>query len=155
MPVSGGVCSCVCGSGICVSVSVSVHVSFCSCVYLWLVCGHGLVCPWLCVCGIDSVWSCGCVFHMCVCVSIAFCVCVYSQSVGCLCGNNSVGSCVYGCVLCVYCDVHTYVHRSVCGRVLCVCGWLCLLAACQKGNVSVGSKIPSFLVVFPGLCYLL
>lgn len=64
-------------------------------------------------------------------------------------GRVSVAASCASIVMCVH------VNRSVCGRVLCVCGWLCLLAACQKGNVSAESKIPSFLVVFPGLCYLL
>ena len=54
-------------------------MSFCGCVYLWLVCGHGLVCPWLCVCGIDSIWSCVVVCSVCVCIYSFLCVCTVSQ----------------------------------------------------------------------------
>ena len=104
-------------------------------------------------CAYVALIVCGCVFHMYVCVSVAFCACTVIQwavSVATIVsGRVSVAASCASIVMCAH------VNRSVCGRVLCVCGWLCLLAACQKGNVSAESKIPSFLVVFPGLCYLL
>lgn len=112
--------------GICVSVAVSVHVSFCGCVHLWLVCGHELVCPWLCVCGIDSIWSCVVVCSVCVCICSFLCVCTVSQwAVAVAMIVSGRVSMVVSCVSIVMC-VHMSTGLSVVGYYVCVAGCACL-----------------------------